>query len=405
MIVGRFLLWARTAPAAQRAEAVAALAHAFLFADMSRQEREEAETALTAMLDDPAPLVRWAMAESFADSPDVPRHLVVALAGDTDEIASVVLSRSPVLTDADLVDYAALGAERVQSAIAVRPYVSVVVAAALAEIAAPAALGSLAENGGAEITEASFARMVERCGADAAVREALLRRPDLPPHLRYALSLAVSDALLAFVNECGWLGAPRVPHRSSEASEQATVALAAIAAADDLRHLVAEVRRRGQLTPALILRALLSLNLSLVEAAFAELTGLPSARVAGLLHDPCGVGFAALYRRAGLPARLEPAFAAAFAALQDIDSSEIVHAGAQLSRRMVRRVLAACSDLPHGEAEKLLALLRRFDVEAARAAARDAAEALADDAALAVVLEHAPMALLEMDRGRLRDAA
>lgn len=404
MIIGRFLLWARTAPAAQRAEAIAALAHAFLYADMSRQEREEAETALTAMLDDASPLVRWAMAESLADSPDVPRHLVLALAGDAGEIAAVVLSRSPVLTDADLVDYAALGDAPVQSAIASRPYVSVAVSAALAEIAEQAALVALAENGGAEIAEVSFSRMVDRFGTDADLREALLRRADLPLPLRYSLSLAVSDALLAFVNDCGWLGAPRARRVSSEAGEQAIVALAASAVPDDIGRLVADVRRRGQLTAALILRALLSLNLPLVEAAFAELTGFPAARIAGLLHDACGVGFAALYGRAGLPARLKPAFQAAMAAYHYIGAPES-NAGAQLSRRMVRRVLSACSELPRGEGETLLALLRRFEVEVARDAARDAAVALADDAALAAVLAYEPTALLEMDRERLRDAA
>jgi uncharacterized protein (DUF2336 family) len=182
------------------------------------------------------------------------------------------------------------------------------------------------------------------------------------------------------------------------------VTLAAGAGADDVRRLIADVRRRGRLTPALILRGLLSLNLPLVEAAFAELTGYPVARIAGLLHDPCGVGFAALYRRAGLPARLEPAFEAGLAAYHEIGAPES-SAGARLSRRMVRRVLSACSRLPRDEAETLLALLRRFEIEAAREAARDAADALADDAALAAVLEYEPLALLEMDRERLRDAA
>ncbi|HEY7383073.1 MAG TPA: DUF2336 domain-containing protein [Beijerinckiaceae bacterium] len=403
MIVGRFLLWARTAPAAQRADAVAALAHAFLHADMSRREHEDAEVALTAMLDDPSPLVRWAMAESLADSPEVPRHLVVALAGDADAIAAVVLSRSPVLTDADLVDCAALGDGAVQRAIALRPYVSVAVSAALAEIAAPAALVALAENGGAEITEASLARMVERCGTDAELCAALLRRADLPLHLRYALSLEASNALPAVVDNYGWPGGPRARRLSGDAREQATVALAAGAGPDDVGRLIADLRRRGRLTPALILRALLSLNLPLAEAAFAELTGYPVARIAGLLHDRCGVGFAALYRRAGLPARLEPAFAAAVAAYHDIGAPE-ASAGARLSSRMVRRVLSACSGLPREEAETLLALLRRFEVEAAREAARDAAGALADDAALAAVLAYEPMALIGMDE-RLRDAA
>jgi hypothetical protein len=72
---------------------------------------------------------------------------------------------------------------------------------------------------------------------------------------------------------------------------------------------------------------------------------------------------------------------------------------------MVERVLSACAELPGEEADRLLALLRRFEVEAARDTARQAAEALADDAALAVVLECEPLLLIDAERRHLRAAA
>ena len=64
---------------------------------------------------------------------------------------------------------------------------------------------------------------------------------------------------------------------------------------------------------------------------------------------------------------------------------------------MIERVLTACRELSPEEAGKLMALLRRFEAEAARDEARHIAGALADEAALAVVMEHAPRALLEHD--------
>src|SRR3712207_2209337 len=184
MIVRQFLLGAQTAPSGQRAEAAGALARAYLYSDLSPEDRWEAETAMTALLDDPSPLVRRALAEAFANAKDAPRHLVVALANDQDDVAALVLSRSPVLPDADLVDCAALGGELVQTAIALRPRVPVAVSAALAEIAGAASLTALAGNKGAEITDFSFARMVERHGGEADLREALLARPDLPLPIR-----------------------------------------------------------------------------------------------------------------------------------------------------------------------------------------------------------------------------
>jgi hypothetical protein len=53
----------------------------------------------------------------------------------------------------------------------------------------------------------------------------------------------------------------------------------------------------------------------------------------------------------------------------------------------------------------LLALLRRMDSEAAREEARAMADSLADDAALALLIEADPALLVELEIGDLRRAA
>jgi uncharacterized protein (DUF2336 family) len=317
----------------------------------------------------------------------------VALANDQNDIAALVLSRSPVLSDADLVDCAALGGELIQTAVALRPRVSLGVSAALAEIAAPGALAVLAANEGAEIGASSFARIVARHGGNPGVRGALLARSDLPLATRQAIAVALSESLSSFVLDCGWLSRERAERIVRESREKATLALSSDADREDVRRLVVHLRRTGQLTPALILRALLSRHLAFAEAAFAELSGLPEDRVHGLLWDARGAGLGPLLGKAGLPPSLAPAFAAAVAALRERRGAATPEAGARLSRLMIERVLSACDALPAEEAGKLMALLRRFEAEAARDEARLVAEALADEAALEAVLEHAPEAL------------
>ncbi len=402
MIVRHFRLGARSAPPAERAEAASALAQAYLDGGLSPDDRREARTALTAMLDDPSPLVRQALAEALADSPEAPRHVVIALANDHGSIAAVVLARSPVLTDADLIDCAALGDETIQTAIARRPYVSVATAAALAEIGAMGALVTLAGNPGAELTDAALWRMVERHEPASSLAQALLRRRELPLELRHALALAVSNELAAIVSTSGWMAAGQAERTFGDAREKATIALAARAPFEEVQRLVVYLRRTGQLTAALILRALLSRAMGFVEAAFVDLTGLPAARVQGLLYDRAGLGFSALYNRAGLPNALQPAFRAAFLAVTEMDADTEAE-GAQLSQRMIERVLTACAELPAGESGKLCALLRRYEVEAARESARDAAEAFAEEAARALRCE--PVLMIEHDRESLRQAA
>lgn len=387
MIVRRFLLWARTATPGQRADAVSALARGYLYSDLSEQDRWEAETALTAMLDDPSPLVRHAIAEAMANAPEAPRHIIVALANDQTDIAAIVLSRSPLLSDSDLVDCAALGDEYSQTAIALRVRVPPAVSAALGEIAAASALVELLGNPGAEIPRSALVRILERFREIPQLREAMLARRDLPVEIRQSIAVAVADTLRLFVVERGWMNQERSERVIREAREKTTIALSSQNDHDTVRSLIGHLRDTSQLTPALILRAILSRGLVFAEAAFAELTEMPVHRVSGLLQDRRGQGLRALYKKSGLPIGLQPAFEAALSALRE-PQQDGGAGGLSLSRRMIERVLSACSQLPPEEAGKLMALLRRYESEAAREEAREISAALVDDAALDAALQH-----------------
>ena len=120
MMAREFLQWQRKSSAADRAEAISALARDFLYADWSPPERAAAEGALTLALDDGSPLVRTALAQALAFSDCAPPPVILALAADQPEVASWVLEYSPLLLDADLVDSVATGGPSAQIAIASR---------------------------------------------------------------------------------------------------------------------------------------------------------------------------------------------------------------------------------------------------------------------------------------------
>src|ERR1700755_816279 len=120
MIVRQFLQWMRTAPAGERAEATGALARAYLYSDLVKEDRAACEGAMIMLLDDPSPLVRHALAEALASSEYAPPAVIHALSSDQHEVATPILQRSPLLLDADLVDLVATGGPVVQAAIAHR---------------------------------------------------------------------------------------------------------------------------------------------------------------------------------------------------------------------------------------------------------------------------------------------
>jgi hypothetical protein len=115
------------------------------------------------------------------------------------------------------------------------------------------------------------------------------------------------------------------------------------------------------------------------------LSGLSERKVLPLARDGRGTGFAAIYGAAGLPPKLLPAFRAALAARRECGPA--LAGSARLSREMIERVLTACEGENPAELGSLLALLRRYDVEAAREEARVVADNLfAPQSASAVVV-------------------
>jgi uncharacterized protein (DUF2336 family) len=382
MIVRQFLHWVRQAPAGERAEATSALARAYLYSDLSPDDRAAAEGAMIMLLDDPSPLVRRALAEALASSDRAPQVVVHALAADQPDIAIPILAHSQVLLEDDLVDLIATGHADMQVAIAGRLGLPRTLAAAIAEVGAAEACLALLENGEADIARFSIDRIVERFGHLAPIRENLLARDDLPMAMRQALLSKLSQTLAGFVAARQWLGSEHAEFATKDACEKATVALAADTSYDEVGAFVQHLRHSGQLTAGMILRALLSGNVVLFEEALAELSGIPIDRVTAYVHDKNISGFRALYRAAGLPEVAYPAFREALAAMRAGLLIGEQGGASRLKRRMVERVLDACSHERGEEAASVLALLRRFSVEAAREEARLFCDDLVADACI-----------------------
>lgn len=386
MLVRQYLAFIRTAGAAGRAEAGAALARAFLAAGtpggLPGEETAEAELALTAMLDDDSPQVRRALAQELASSPHAPRHIVSALAADQSDVSACILNRSPLLGPAELIDCARIGDAYAQAAIALRPGLPREVCSALAASGCCEALVALAVNETAGLDEAAMYAMLSRFGADGELREALLARAVLPAGVRCALLKEAASALESFVSACGWMAPERAARAARESREAGVIEIAAEASLQSegaAAAIVSYLRGEGLLTPAALLRALLSGNRSLLVAALADLSAMPAERAAGLTRAWSGPGFAAIYEKAGMPALLLPAFRAALSAQ---DEYGLVYAPGQrprLSHLLNSRTLQTLNSLQIPDFSSVTGMLQRLASEAAREEARRMTESMMQD--------------------------
>lgn len=386
-IVRQFLVWAQRADAEARAEAASALTRAYLHSDLTPELRAEAAIAATALLDDPSPIVRRALAEALSGASEAPRHLVLALAADQSDVAAAVLQRSPVLTAAELAICAAAADVVAQSALARRPNLAPTVIAALIEGGERDAIVTLVGNGDIDLSPDALTRIVARFDGDAGVREALLERPFLPASLRARIAIATAKDLS--VAAARWLPGERAGRVAREAREQALSSIAHACRPGERAALVRTLRECSALTPSLLMRSLLGGERDLFAAAMAELSGVPLARVAAFMLKPRREGFAAVARRAGLKRSILPAFAAALAAVKSHRRAD----GEGLKLMLVRRVVDECERRDDPALARVLALLWRFAGEAARAEAAGFARAAigeAQSARLPQSLDFAP---------------
>jgi uncharacterized protein (DUF2336 family) len=371
MVVPHFLRWIKTAKVAERSDAASALSRAYLQGELDFDERCAAEAALTLLLDDPSWKVRAAMAEALSLSRAAPAQIIAALASDQPEVAAVVLARSPLLSDGDLIDRVANGSGAIQALIADRPRVSVTVAAAIAEVGDAGSCTVLVRNSGADIAAISFRRLVERFGDRPAVREVLMHDRRLPAECRHQLLAKVGEALRAAPFVRALIGPERAERLTREACLKASLGLIDATRAEEHPAVVEHLRLRGDLSTAFMVRLVAAGKIDFFGSALIALSGQNEARVRSLLATGHDVALAALFRAAGLPVGVHGVLSCALKVWRDVANGRRVAGPQEVTWLMLDEIGG-----PVAESE-VAGLLKSIHLDCLRENARGHALAIA----------------------------
>ena len=378
MVIRHFLKWIGNARVGERCSAAAALARAFLDHELPFEDRCEAEAALTLLLDDPSPKVRAALAEALSMSRHAPPQVIAALASDQEEVAAVVLVRSPLLSDVDLIDRIATAKGSIQALIASRPVVSMSLAAAVAEVGEAGACLALLRNEGAAIATLSFRRMVERHGHDAALREAMLGDARLPSDCRHALLVKLGETLRQAPLVVALMGAARAERVTREACVRASLTLIDHTRHEEHAALVEHLRLSGDLTAGFLVRMIAHGKVDFFGSVLVALSGQSEQRVRALLASGRDVAVAALFRSAGLPQGLHKVFLRALKVWREVANGRRVAGAQEVTWLMLNELNAAANQSGPAEADREIAgLIRSIHLEALRDNARGHALAIA----------------------------
>ncbi|WP_062116712.1 DUF2336 domain-containing protein [Aureimonas sp. AU40] len=369
MLAHHFVKWCETANTVERCAGVALLAEAVIHRKFLPKETREAEAALLYALEDVSPLVRRTIANLVASSDRVSRQLVLGLARDVNEIALLVVSRSPLLTGPDLAELAMDASGPVRAAIARRPHLPSDACHAIAALEDPDAALALAGNRHAEMTVETLRQLATTFGGDGRVRGALLERDDLPSDMRHRLVHAVAEQLGRSPFLAAVLGETRSERLREELQERALTAIVDEVSAEGLEAFVEHLRSDGALNTALLLKAVCAGRIDLFSAALARLTGYPEPRVRAIIAEARQPSFAALAAKAGLPPVVVPLLLAATrvwkdaSMIDDLDSADV-------TASVMQRLLGHQRREATADQKDLTELLERLSKDAQRTTAR-----------------------------------
>lgn len=371
MVVHYFLKWIDTARVSERVAAAHALAMAYINGELAFEDRCAAEAALTLLLDDPSQKVRMALAEALSMSRKAPPQIVASLASDQPEIAAIVLGRSPLFSDADLIDRVAAGPGAIQRIIAARPGISIAVAAAIAEVGEADACLMLLSSADAAIASLSFRRIAERHGDVPAVREALIADPRLPPDCRHMLLVKVGEALRRSPLVQALIGDARADRVTREACVRASLAVIDGTRTEEHAALVEHLRLSGELTSSFVVRIVAHGKIDFFGSILVALTGHDEARIVSLLAQGKDAALSALFRAAGLSASVGTVLLVALKIWREVANGRRVAGVQEVSWLMLKEL----GETP--EDADLANLLKAIHLEALRENARQHALAIA----------------------------
>jgi uncharacterized protein (DUF2336 family) len=343
-----------------RARAAAKLCNAVERIAVSEADRIAAQKILRVMAEDAAVRVRLALSVALKASTLLPRDAALKLARDVEEVALPVISFSPVFTDEDLIEVLRFASSEKQVAVAGRTRLSERVTSVICDMGVEAAVAAACANDNAEIAEPAMARALQRFPASRPVTIAMARRKTLPLAISEKLIELVEGDLRRELEERFAIGPETAQRLSGAARERITVDLVDQAATSgDLQAFAAHLNQRGRLTASLLLRALARGQMSFFEYGLSELAGVPHSRTWLMVHDAGPLGLQAIYERAGLPARLLPAFRAGIDAWRSLQQDGCaVLDPVRFQDRMIERFL---THQPFAARDDLDYLLEKLD--------------------------------------------
>ena len=255
--------------------------------------------ALALAAEDPCPRVRYALADAIAGSPNAPVRVIAQLAADRNDIAGLVIARSPVLDDADIPELANRLDAQLLPTLASRVRTDASAQAVLLNGDTQTAVALLL-NPDVALSSQSLEAIAALHGENTRVRELLIERSDLPIAAQYAMV----ERLCSVLNSAGLvtniIGNGRRRSILDDAQTASLLAAATGRSQQEIDLLVAQLIDRAELDAPAFLRVVVQGEEALLLSVLAKLAGISLRRARAVLRGGRQSVITALFERCGL---------------------------------------------------------------------------------------------------------
>lgn len=328
-----------------RAETATKIADQYGNMALTDNERKIAEDIFRIMVKDAEVRVRQALSSQLKDCPTLERDVAMALANDIEQVSLPMLQFSQALSDEDLIEIVRSSSPEKQQAIARRETVSSRLADELVATDSEPVISALVANEGADISEETMDKVIDKFGDRPTVSEPMAMRGKLPIRVAERLLHLVSERIQEHLIAHHDLPPDTVSDVVMQSRERATLGLVGPNANPiDVETLVQQLHENDRLTPSIILRALCTGDMPFFELALAQLANIPAVNARALIHEEGQLGLRALLGKTGIPEEMYPAFRAGVEVSHENHYDGGENDRERFRRRMIERMLTLFED-------------------------------------------------------------
>ncbi|MBE6452410.1 MAG: DUF2336 domain-containing protein [Alphaproteobacteria bacterium] len=301
-----------------------------------------AEDIFRIMLKDAEEKVRQALSESLKNCKSLPKDIINSIINDSDNVASPFLQHYPNLSNEDIVRILNIPSIAKQKAVALRLNLPPEISQYIVDKCPEEIVSTLISNETANISEQTYAAILQKYKQSTKIKERLVMRTELPTSVIEKIANTLSEELKKRLILSHNMPVDLASDIIEDVKEKATLKISEDYSSDkQIEELVHQLYSSNRLTPNLVVRSICMGDLKFFEYSIVYLSNTPILEVRKTLFTPSADFMVRnLLRKAFIPKSMFPAVFSALKVIKEIHFDCCKSNRKNFAHKVIERILS-----------------------------------------------------------------